>query len=97
MLGRGRKILARLTPGVGEAGAAAALHLAAEALLLTSRATLASRAAAAAEDAIAAVDGAAETVAAAASARVSEACEFGVAGGRSAGGPAAHEAPLLRP
>jgi hypothetical protein len=66
----GEKILARLTPGVGEAGAAAALHLAAEALLLTSRATLASRAAAAAEDAIAAVDGAAETVASAASERL---------------------------
>ena len=75
----GEKILARLTPGVGEAGAAAALHLAAEALLLTSRATLASRAAAAAEDAIAAVDGAAETVAAAASVEAGvEACEFGV-------------------
>jgi len=75
----GEKILARLTPGVGEDGAAAALHLAAVALLLTSRAALASRAAAAAEDAIAAIDGAVNAVTAAASVSAGvEACEFGV-------------------
>ena len=66
------RTLARVTPGVGEKGAARALHLAAQALLLTSRAAHAARAAKAAEDAIAAVNDAAKTVAAAADVETGE-------------------------
>ena len=73
------RVLARVTPGVGERGAAAALHLAAEALLLTSRAAQSARAAAAAEECIAAVEGARRCVVAAADAETGlEACAFGV-------------------
>ena len=76
------KVLARITPGVGERSAAAALHLAAEALLLTARAAHGARAAAAAEDALSAVSGAAAVVAAAASPEAGrEACERGIGRG----------------
>ena len=59
----GAGTLAKMTPGMDATRAEAALHLAAEALLLTSRHALGARAAVAAENALAALDAAPKTVA----------------------------------
>ena len=75
----GEGTLAKITPGVDADRARAALHLAAEALLLTSRHALGARAAVAAENAIAALDASSKTVNAAATPEAGRhACVFEV-------------------